>query len=217
MYKCNSSEINFVRFDENFDVIKIDSEKNDSTLLIENNCYSINYYSFLFMSNEYKLIGQIICKGQRATALYSIPSEYEPKTIYSDLSEVENSDGNNSSPNSEKPEKSEVQNTFISSLISNTNLESTFISSKPSFFECGGYKINDGTICSESIPNGYYLLDILNKIIEKCHKTCNTCEKSPIDNNNNCVSCKKNFNLNINNNCIYKYNYYFDDIIEEII
>jgi hypothetical protein len=153
------------------------------------------------MSNEYKLIGQINCNGQRGTALYSIPSEYEPKTIYSDLSEVENSDdGNNASPNSEKPEKSEGQNTFISSLISNTNLES--ISSKPSSFECSGYKNNDGTICSESIPNGYDLLHILNKIIEKCHKTCYTCEKGPKDNNNNCVSCKENFNLNINNNCI---------------
>ena len=36
-------------------------------------------------------------------------------------------------------------------------------------------------------------------------------------NNNNCLTCKENFELNQNNNCLYKYNFYLDNSIKQII
>ena len=186
----SSSKINIVKFDQNFDVINIGSESNDSYILFNNSCQSIYFYNFLFLSNEYKLIAQLICNNQNVgIELYSIPKKFEPKTIYSNSTTT---DKNNVSP--------------INSPSS--NIESS---------KCDLYKNNEGTICLENVPNGYYILDKLNKIIEKCHITCNTCEKRPTDDSNNCASCKENFKLNNNNNCIYKYNYYFDNVIKEII
>ena len=186
----STSEINIVKFDQNFDVIKIGSESNDSYILFNNTCHTIYFYNFLFLSNEYKLIGQINCDNKNAgVELYSIPKEFEPKTIYSNST---SNDKNNVSP--------------VNSPSSNIDTS-----------KCDLYKNNEGTICLENVPNGYYILDKLNKIIEKCHITCNTCEKRPTDDSNNCASCKENFKLNNNNNCIYKYNYYFDNVIKEII
>ena len=100
-------------------------------------------------------------------------------------------------------------------LISSNDLdsESTSITSN----NCQYYKNNEGTICSEKVPDGYYILDLGNKIIEKCHKSCKTCEKGPNNNNINCLSCFENYELNSNNNCIYKFNYYYDKTIETII
>ena len=193
---CTNSElpeIDIIKFDQNFDVIKIDSDKNDSTISMDTGCSKIYFYSFLFLSNEYKLFAQFYCDNSpRDTRVYSLPNEYEPRVINPDSPGIKDTDEN--------------------------TIESDTKSSIDSSFQCDYYKNNEGTICSEIVPNGYYILDIINKIIEKCHISCNTCENGPIDNNNNnCASCKENFELNINNNCIYKYNYYFDNIIEKII
>ena len=116
-----------------------------------------------------------------------------------------------------------MKNISFSSYISNTDIQTSNLvtsnSQSPitSFFQCDDYKNSEGTICSKTIPDGYFILDTINKIIEQCHISCNTCNDGPKNNNNNnCASCKANFTLNINKNCIYKYNYYFDKLIEQI-
>ena len=78
------------------------------------------------------------------------------------------------------------------------------------------YKNKEGTICLETIPDDYYVFDALNKIIEKCHISCKSCDRGPENNNTNCLLCNENFEK-INNNCLYKYNYYFDQSIDKII
>ena len=91
IFTCTDSaniQINFARFDQNFDIIPIVSngeEKNNTFISIEN-CYSFVYYSFIFISNEYKLIGDFDCYSQKETALYSLPSEYKPLKIYNESS-----------------------------------------------------------------------------------------------------------------------------------
>ena len=89
----------------------------------------------------------------------------------------------------------------ISSLI-NYSLSSVSL-------ECDGYKDTEGTICSKNVPNGYYIFDVINKILGKCHISCESCYKGPKSGNNNCLSCYENFELN-KNNCLYKYNYYYN-------
>ena len=90
---------------------------------------------------------------------------------------------------------------YISSIIKNS-LTSVSL-------ECDGYKDNEGTICSKNVPIGYYIFDNINKILGKCHISCESCNKGPKSGNNNCLSCNENFELN-KNNCLYKYNYYYN-------
>ena len=90
---------------------------------------------------------------------------------------------------------------YISSIIKNS-LTSVSL-------ECDGYKDNEGTICSKKVPIGYYIFDNINKILGKCHISCESCNKGPESGNNNCLSCNENFELN-KNNCLYKYNYYYN-------
>ena len=51
----------------------------------------------------------------------------------------------------------------------------------------------------------------------KCHISCETCIKGPDDISNNCQNCNENFELNEENNCFYKFNYYFNKTINKII
>ena len=82
---------------------------------------------------------------------------------------------------------------------------------------CTGYRDTKGTICFDVIPTGYYLLDDLNNIIEKCYFNCESCMKRPEENNITCMSCKENFELNQDYNCLYKYNFYYDNEINETV
>ena len=100
--------------------------------------------------------------------------------------------------------------TSISTII-NSNINPSTIN------ECNGFINDEGTICTQNIPKGYYIFDILNKILKKCHISCESCEKGPEENKNNCLSCNKNFELNQENNCLYKYNYFYNKTNEEII
>ena len=320
----SSAQINFVRFDQNFDVIKTESNQNDSTIVIEHNCHTISFYSIIFIGDKYNLIGQIYCDNQVGIALYSINDYLQKDNRPNESSEVELTDIDNqnfpsisetsqitdsfqntstlsglkseseilyttaisqinkstilytttisqlrestftttnisqlnkstipytilisqkesdftfpftnstfldisSIPQSTYLSKnttfldtdlSSVKSQSISSYISNTEIQSTYLESSTYFFHCDDYKNKAGTICSKTIPDGYFIFDIINKIIEKCHISCNTCNEGPKNNNNNnCASCKANFTLNINNNCIYNNNYYFDKIIDNI-
>ena len=55
------------------------------------------------------------------------------------------------------------------------------------------------TECIDTIPLGYYCNDEALRTIEKCHDNCETCEEGPINDNNNCLTCrnsgKKYFDL----------------------
>ena len=249
IFSCmlNQPEIYIVKFDQNFDVIKINS-KEESTLPIDQ-CYSLFFYSILFLNNEYTVIGDFSCDGDKQeTTLYYISDNYKPLEIYSDIIEVSLNDDNSEKPNDsttiEMKEETSTEDSSYSSGTTDiddstdtkdstdtdhiTNIEVNVISSLEdlseetsssveSKFDCDGYKNNEGTICSETIPIGYYLMDALNKLLGKCYLSCKSCVKGPEGDSNNCNTCKENFELNDNDNCLYKYNYYFDNTIDEII
>ena len=246
-----SPEIYVAKFDENFNIIKVNGI--EETTLSITDCYSIYFYSIIFLLNDYRIIGDFSCNGNvQITTLYSIPDEYKPLEIYSDIPEEIslNEDESNSSEKQEETTTKDITNIILNSnIVDSSHIDdsqdigdSTDISKENSdilsfsldsseekttsiissssnelISNCTGYKNSDGTICSETIPFGYYIIDIINKILGKCHVSCQSCEKGPEEDNNNCISCKENFELNDNNNCLYKYNYYFDDAINEII
>ena len=59
---------------------------------------------------------------------------------------------------------------------------------------------------------GYYIYDEEEKIIDKCHQNCKTCNKKGDEDNNNCTTCKNGYFFeegNCVNSCIY--NSYVDD------
>ena len=63
------------------------------------------------------------------------------------------------------------------------------------------------TSCISSIPKGYYLEDVENKILGKCHENCEECESGPTENNNNCKTCQKTKTIfydlgNCRENCV---------------
>ena len=63
------------------------------------------------------------------------------------------------------------------------------------------------TDCISSIPKGYYLENVENKILGKCHENCEECESGPTENNNNCKTCPKTKTIfydlgNCRENCI---------------
>ena len=287
IFTCISAQdavINFIRFDENFNIIKYDDNNNDSKILVNSTCQTISCYSITFSSNEYKIIGQYSCNGQNNINLFSLSEDYKPINIYSDSPEDEgseeesdespssstisqdsfnsessipthntfnsessipthntfnsqssipntfNSQSSIPTQNTYNPENSENSshsqetsayshdNSFYSSsIVTNNNHLSTNELHSESTYNCQLYKNSEGTICSETIPDGYYIFDSKNKILEKCHISCKTCERGPDNNSNNCLSCNQKFELNSNNNCLYKYNYYYDHTIEEII
>ena len=74
---------------------------------------------------------------------------------------------------------------------------------------------NDNNICFDKAPDGYYL-NLENELIQKCYETCNKCDKSGNQLNNNCIECKTNYSFYINlmglANCyeICEFYYYFD-------
>ena len=335
IFSCadNTAQINLIKFDQNFNVISIESDGlvQNNTILKIDDCYYIQYYSFVFISQGYKIIG-----GGGDTAnnkLVTVPSECNPETIYTEslydneeekknfeptilstdfqissdkINSISITKDETQSPSiitdkiktesniiddtlstsikteKIKPESDKIDDTLSASIItqkiksasialdetqttsiiidkikssiietdkiqsseitkdkinsslieideiSSTSIESSanIIHSNnassiinynlPSeFFECNGYKDNEGTICSENVPIGYYIFDILNKILGKCHISCESCDKGPEVGKTNCLTCNENFELN-NNSCLYKYNYYFD-INSEII
>ena len=205
IFSCTgtSSEINIIRFDQDFNIIEIDDGngiKEDSIISISG-CHYPYFYSIIFLSNEYTILGDFACDGgMQSSTLYSIPDEYKPSVIYSDSFEEP-----------EETEREETSNSFPESQ-STTNTVSSTVNRI-----CNGYKNIEETFCLDNIPNGYYLLNSLNKIIEKCHISCEKCEKGPDGNSNNCLTCHVNFELKKDNNCLYKYNFFFNETLDEII
>ena len=93
--------------------------------------------------------------------------------------------------------------------------EGTFSSSNNLYFciklDCEYYNINK-TECFENFPEGYYIYDKDEKIIDKCHENCKTCTKKEDESNNNCITCKNGYFLE-DGNCVIActYNSYSDD------
>ena len=62
---------------------------------------------------------------------------------------------------------------------------------------CEDYIYND--LCFKDIKEGYYLKDQTNKILDKCHKDCRTCEGKETSDSTNCKSCPSGKFLNFGN------------------
>ena len=71
---------------------------------------------------------------------------------------------------------------------------------------------NDLTECFENLPEGYYILNDENKLIDKCHENCKTCNKKGDEDNNNCITCKNDYFFE-DGNCVIEcqFNSYIDD------
>ena len=63
--------------------------------------------------------------------------------------------------------------------------------------ECPSYKYN--TDCFDDILEGYYLKDSINKILDKCHEDCKSCEEKETLDNTNCKTCPTGKYLNFGN------------------
>ena len=77
--------------------------------------------------------------------------------------------------------------------------------------DCIYYNIHK-TDCFKNIPEGYYIYDEKERIIDKCHENCKTCDKKGDEDNNNCITCKNDYFFE-EGNCVNKcrYNSYVDD------
>ena len=80
--------------------------------------------------------------------------------------------------------------------------------------ECKIYSNIDKTECFDEIPPGYFESDKQNKILDKCHDNCLTCDKKEEEGNTNCLTCKNNYFL-YNGNCFQQCEY--GDYIENSI
>ena len=68
-----------------------------------------------------------------------------------------------------------------------------FIFDESSILICNNYYNYNKTDCIDTIPNGFYCNNSIEKSKDKCHENCETCIKGPTNNFNNCESCKKNY------------------------
>ena len=71
---------------------------------------------------------------------------------------------------------------------------------------CENYSNINGSQCFENVPEGYYIINNKNKIIDECYKNCKTCNKKGYDDNNNCLTCKDGYFYE-NGNCVDKLEY----------
>ncbi len=78
---------------------------------------------------------------------------------------------------------------------------------------CPNYTNIDGTECFNEIKEGYYLKDSNNKILDKCHENCKTCESQATASNTNCKACANEKFLNFGN-CINSCKYDYDTDIQ---
>ena len=232
IFSCTyiNAQIYTIIFDENFNPVEINSgsEYLTETTISIPSCHYPYFYSIIFLSNEYKILGDFVCDGDlAASTLYSIPDEYKPSEIYTDSLEEdsESKDSVESQKSTEVKESSDSQEVETSEESSEKS-ESEIYNSSPiidstdesSYNDiCNGYRNSDGTICSNEVPLGYYILDLFNKILGKCHISCKSCIKGSDNYSSNCQTCNENFELNEDNNCFYKYNYYFNETINQII
>jgi len=98
---------------------------------------------------------------------------------------------------------------IITSSIKNSDLPSGFNSSSlisyNSILKCDKYLDYERSKCIDFIPLGFYLYDKEKGLIEKCHKSCNSCIIGPDEFSNNCNQCKNNSYYLEKGNCIINF------------
>jgi len=72
---------------------------------------------------------------------------------------------------------------------------------------CEYYSTLEESLCLESVPEGYYIFDNENKIIDECYKNCKSCNEKGYDDKNNCIACKEGYFYE-NGNCVESCTYY---------
>ena len=74
------------------------------------------------------------------------------------------------------------------------------------------YSNLDGSQYFETVPEGYYIYDSENLIIDECYKKCKTCNEKGYEGYNNCITCKEDYFYE-NGNCVEncKYNSFIND------
>ena len=196
IFSCTeiTADIYFIKFDQDFNPIRQNSNSGTDDKFSVENCQYTQCYSIILLSNKYQVLADLKCnEGDRESAIYNTSSEYNPSVIYTESPE-ESDESEESTRNDDKLETDSDSN----------DIESI----------CNKYKNSEGTICSEIVPEGYYIIDSLLKLIEKCDNNCKSC----INDSKNCLSCYENFELNIINSiCLYKYNYFYNKTIQEMI
>ena len=60
----------------------------------------------------------------------------------------------------------------------------------------------DGCITKDKILIGYYINDTNSRTIDKCHETCETCNRGPTNNKANCETCNNNYKYFYLGNCL---------------
>ena len=81
--------------------------------------------------------------------------------------------------------------------------------------KCKIYYNYNKTFCLDELPEGYFCNNTEEKTIDKCHINCKTCNATPTNNNNNCLTCKQNNNIYYDlGNCVENCSnsYFLDDI-----
>ena len=167
IFSCTetTADIYFIRFDQDFNTIKQNSNSETDDKFSVENCQYTHYYSIILLSNKYQVLADLRCnEGDRVSALYNISSEYNPSVIYT-----------------ESVEESTINDDKLETDSNSNDINSI----------CNKYKNSEGTICSEIVPEGYYVLDTLLKLLEKCDNNCKSC----INDSKNCLSCYENFQL----------------------
>ena len=106
---CTNAKIFIIIFDENFNPMEknFSSEYLTETTILISGCYYPYFYSIIFLSNEYTVLGDFKCFGDlEISTLYSIPEEYKPSEIYTDsLEEDSESEAISSSESNEGSEE----------------------------------------------------------------------------------------------------------------
>ena len=92
--------------------------------------------------------------------------------------------------------KNKCYSTCPEGTISSSNNQ--FLCKK--ILNCKIYSNIDKTECFDEIPPGYFESDPENKILDKCHDSCITCDKKEEGGNTNCLTCKNDYFL-YNGNC----------------
>ena len=90
IFSCTSYEngINIMKFNDNFEIITINDTNNtaqgDSYIPLDDSCQFVKIYSFVLISNEYKIIADYSCNNNQITSLYSISEEFKPTIVNKD-------------------------------------------------------------------------------------------------------------------------------------
>ena len=104
----------------------------------------------------------------------------------------------------------EYNGTCYNKCPSRTRNENIDISNKCQEFSCNQYYYNyqqDGCLENETIPDGYYKNDTELKTIDRCNKTCKTC-----DSKTNCLTCDEDYPYHFFGKCVKtcEYGHYTD-------